>query len=172
MKDSAVKNYDFEDVNTTLKEIAKCDTYLTSKEAQMNESINKIKNKFDDETYEFRSRKQMLEQEIEGYCTINKSLFDAARTKTLLFGKVFFRTNPPKVAQLNKKYKIETSIELIKRIFKNKFLRTKQEIDKESILTAYSAKEIDDSKLAAVGLRVDQDEKFGYEINWENLEEK
>lgn len=173
MKDPIFSNItiqNFDDVDSTLKEIALSDSFITTKEAEMNEEINKIRSKYDEATKDSRARKQLLEQEIEGYCKINKDVFGTTKTKALIFGKVFFRTNPPKVSQLNKKYSAATSIELIKKLFKNKFLRTKEEVDKEEILAAYAAQEINDQKLAAIGLKIDQDEKFGYEINWEALD--
>ena len=161
----------FDDVNGALKDIAVCETFLAEKEAKMNEKINELKSKYDEETADSRAKKQMLEKELEGFCKINKDEFGKQKSKPMLFGIVFFRTSPPKVGQLNKKYSVATSLELIKKLFKNKFIRKKEEIDKEEILSAYSGGELDDQKLAAVGLKIDQDEKFGYELNWEKLSE-
>lgn len=162
----------FEDVNKTLFEIAKKDSFITKKEVEMNEKLNKIKNNFDEEVKGTRAEKQLLEQEVEGFCKVNKEEFGKLKSMTLLFGSVFFRTTPPKVSQLNKKYSVATTIELAKKLFKLKFIREKAELDKEAILTSYAAKEINDEKLAAIGLKIDQEEKFGYEINWEKLEEE
>ena len=161
----------FEDVNKTLLEIAKKDSFITKKEVEMNEKLNKIKNGFDDDVKEVRAQKQLLEQEVEGFCKVNKEEFGKLKSMALLFGTVFFRTTPPKVTQLNKKYSVVTTIELAKKLFKQKFIREKAELDKEAILTSYAAKEINDEKLAAIGLKIDQEEKFGYEINWETLKE-
>ena len=160
----------FEDVNKTLLEIAKKESFITKKEVEMNEKINKIKNEFDDDVKETRAQKQLLEQEVEGFCKVNKEEFGKLKSMALMFGTVFFRTTPPKVTQLNKKYSVATTIELAKKLFKQKFIREKAELDKEAILTSYAAKEINDEKLAAIGLRIDQEEKFGYEINWETLD--
>lgn len=161
----------FEDVNKTLLEIAKKDSFITKMEVEMNERINKIKNGFDEETKSVRAEKQLLEQEVEGFCKVNKEKFGKLKSMALLFGSIFFRTTPPKVSQLNKKYSVATSIELAKKLFKTKFVRQKEELDKDSILASYAAKEINDEKLAAIGLKIDQEEKFGYEINWEKLDE-
>lgn len=162
----------FDDVNGRLKIIADHDSFITTAEAEMNEKINKIRAEFDEATKDARAHKTLIEQEIEGFCKVNKSTFDSQRSKPLLFGKVFFRTAPPKVSQLNKKYSVDTTLELIQKLFKGKFIREKKEIDKDQILTAYASKDITDEKLAAVGLRIDQQEKFGYEINWEALKSK
>ena len=53
----------FEDVNKTLLEIAKKDSFITKKEVEMNEKLNKIKNGFDDDVKEVRAQKQLLEQD-------------------------------------------------------------------------------------------------------------
>ena len=162
----------FDDVDVRLQQIANHETFLAQEEANMNEEINEIRAKYDERTKSARADKNMLEQEVEGYCLANKSAFDSQRSKTLTFGKVLFRTAPPKVNQLNKKYTVATTLELIKKLYsKLGFIRYKEEIDKESILASYAAKQITDEKLAAVGLRIDQEEKFGYEINWENIKE-
>ena len=160
----------FDDVDMKLKAIAEADTFIAQSEAKMNEEINKIKERYDLLTKEQRGLKQILEQEVEGFCKMNKEKFEESKTKQLVFGKVFFRTSPPKVTQLNKKYTVATTLELAKKLFKKKFIREKEELDKEEVLASYAAKEIDDQKLAAIGLKIDQDEKFGYEINWEALE--
>lgn len=161
----------FEDVNKALYEIAQKDSFITKKEVAMNERINKVKDEFDDEVKTIRAEKQLLEQEVEGYCKVNKEEFGKLKSKPLLFGTIFFRTTPPKVSQLNKKYSVATSIELAVKLFKLKFVREKKELDKDAILASYAAKEINDEKLAAIGLKIDQEEKFGYELNWEKLNE-
>lgn len=162
----------FDDVNDRLKQIAEHETFLAQQEAYMNEEMNDVRSKYDENTKAARAAKLALEQEIEGYCKVNKNKFDAVRSKILTFGKVFFRTATPKVSQLNKKYSVDTSIELTKKLLPAQFLRVKTELNKEEFLRALAAKEIDDQQIAAVGLRVDQSESFGYEINWEALKEK
>ena len=74
--------------------------------------------------------------------------------------------------QLNRKYNVKTSIELIKKIFSGAYIRIKEEIDTERILTDLAQEKLNDEKLASVGLKVDQDEKFVIEIDWETLGEK
>lgn len=162
----------FEDVNHVLSEIAKQDSLIAKQEARMNEQINKIKAKFEEDTEEARAAKDMLEKELEAFCMLHKNDFQKARSKQLLFGEVGFRTTPPKVQQLNRKYTVKTTLELLKKIFKSRYIRIKEEIHKERILEDYSAEKLTDDKLAAVGLKIDQEEKFVYKINWEAIEEK
>lgn len=158
----------YEDVDKQLLELGRHESFLAKKEAEMNQSIQSIKDKFSSETTEARSAKTMIEKEIQAFGLLNKADFLKERTKSFIHGSIGFRTNPPKVSQLNKKYSVATSIELLKKLF-SKYTRLKVEIDKETILADYASKEIDDEKLAAAGLRVDQEETFTIEINWDAL---
>lgn len=161
-----------EEVNKSLLEIAKLDSYLAKKEADLNSSLNKIKEKFEEETKQSKTEREMLVEELQNYAILNKKEFEKQRSKNMTFGTIGFRTTPPKVAQLNRKYTVKTSIELLKKLFTGKYLRTVEEMNKEEILTDYSMNKINDEKLASVGLKVDQDDRFYFEINWEKINEE
>jgi phage host-nuclease inhibitor protein Gam len=158
----------YEDLDKQLLELGRLDSFIAKKEAEMNTKLQNIKDKYAEETTEARSTKAMIEKEIQAFGLLNKGDFSKERTKSFIHGSIGFRTNPPKINQLNKKYSVATSIELLKKIF-NKYTRQKSEIDKDAILTDYAAKAITDENLAAAGLRVDQEETFTIEINWEAL---
>ena len=170
MKDGNVSSVSFNDIDKLLVEIGKHKVVVTKKEADMNAGIQKIKEKYDTETLEARTRIEELEAKIEALSTSIKTEFDSKRTKPLTHGKVGFRTGTPKVLQLNKKYKVATSIELAKQLFKKRFVRSKDELNKEAIIAEHNQKKITDEQVAAMGLRIDQDEKFFYEIDWEKLD--
>lgn len=161
----------FEEVNISLLEIAKIESRLAKKEASMNDRINKIKEEFDEATAEDRAKKSLLESEIEQYCNSVKKEFDKSRTKKLTFGEVSFRMTTPKVNQLNRKFTVKTTIEFLKKLYKAKYVRTKEEINKDKILEDYNSEVLDDAKIAAVGLRIDQEDRFAYKIDWEKFEE-
>lgn len=162
----------FADADQALLKIADCEQQLQKQEAEMNEQIQKIREAFEMNTYLVRTSKAMLEKELEKFCINNKHEFEKQRSKELVHGIAGFRTTPPKLALLNRKYKWETVLELLKNFkWAVEYIRTKEEVNKESILAAYSGKEIDDTKLAAVGLKVDQQEKFFYAIKWEKIPE-
>lgn len=160
----------YEDIEKQLLEYARADAFISKKEAELNAKIQNLKEKFDDETKEVRATKNLIENEIYSFCVQHKADFIKQRTMQLIYGKIGFRINPPKVNLLNRKYNIKTAIELIKKIFGEKYIRTKEEIDKEAILSDYAQEVIDDSKLAGVGLRVDKDETFFIEPDWEKLQ--
>ncbi len=160
-----------EEVDQKLLDLGGLKVHISKAEANMNAKMQALRQKFDEETQDDRAKAEFIEKEIEQYCIINHAKFDRQRTIELTHGSIGFRTNPPKVNQLNKKYSVQTSLELIKRIFTGKYLRTKEEIDKEAILTDYATKAITDEQIAGVGLRIDQGEKFFCEPKWEEIQE-
>ncbi len=150
----------YEELEERLKEYAMNFATLHKKEAEMNERLNRIKEDFDEKTKDLRYAIDTLSTEISMFCTKNKKDFEKSRSKEYNFGVIGFRTTPPKVAVLNRKYSIKTVIELTKRLFQNTYIRIKEELDKEAILADYSQKKLDDEKLASIGLKVDQEEQF------------
>jgi len=157
----------FNDVSIALTIIAKNTALIKQKEAKANEKINLINQKLEVDISEPVKENELLMADIQRFCEMDKAAFDKQRTMTFASGEVGFRNNPPKVVQLNRKYTMATTIELLKKIFKGTFLRTKEEVDKEGLLSAYSKGEVTDQKLAAVGLKVDQGETFFIKPNWE-----
>lgn len=159
----------FSDVGYALGVIAKNTATIKKKEAAMNEKIAQLQQKFSEEVNSMIEENGKLTGEIQAFCMANKQDFEKERTMKLATGELGYRNNPPKVMQLNRKYSINTTIELVKKIFKGEYLRVKEEIDKESILADYSSKELNDTKLASVGLKIDQGETFFIKPNWEAL---
>lgn len=160
----------YEEADKKLLELAQHESFIAKKEAEMNGKINTVKEKFDSETADARAQKQLIETELQAFCSVNKTDFLKQRAKKLLHGIIGFRTNPPKVIQLNKKFTVKTSLELLQKIFEDKYVRSKVEINKDSILTDYSAGSLSDDKLAGVGLRIDQDETFFCEVDWQSID--
>ena len=168
--DTSLKNWD--DIDAALLKIGKATSRVQAAEAAYNTQIQNLRQIVDENTAADRTEIAGLESEIENFCLINKDQFEATRSREMMHGSVSFRTTPPKVALLNRKYSWDTVLELLKKFkWAAQFVRTKEEPDKESILTAHAAKEIDDTKLASVGLAIQQTEKFGYDIKWDAIGE-
>lgn len=162
-----IANYD--DVNNCLFDIGKAEAFVAKKEAEMNSQIQKLKDKYDQETETERKKIEDYKSKIEKYCVSNKGDFLKQRSQALVHGTIGFRNNPPKVVQLSKKWSVKSTLEFIKKLFDKKYVRSKDEVNKDMILADYAANLIDDSKLAAVGLRIENDETFFIEINWDSL---
>ena len=161
--------HSFDECDGTILKIADCEQELAKAEAEMNEKIQVVRDEYERKTNVTRAMRDGLKSEVERFCIVNKDTFEKSRRKNFIHGIVGFRSTPPKTALLNRKYKWETVLELLKKLNLVKYVRTKEEIDKDAILASYASKEIDDQKLAAVGLKIDQDEKFFIDIKWEEI---
>lgn len=161
-----MKITNFEELDQALLELGKAKAELQKQEAAMNEEIQQITDKYSESTAEISGTVATIEDSIEAFCGKNKGEFDETRSRVLNHGKVGFRTNPPSVKQLNKKWKVESSISFAKKLFGKKYLREKTELDKAAILADYAAEKLHDEDLAGMGLRVEQEETFTVEANW------
>lgn len=164
--------HNFDECDGAILKMADCTQEITKAEAEMNEKIQIVRDEYDRKTNVTRTMLEGLRGEIERFSIANKDQFEKTRSKDMIHGTVGFRSTPPKTALLNRKYKWETVLELLQKFpWASNFIRTKEEVDKDQILASYSAKEINDENLAAVGLKIDQDEKFYVDIKWEALAE-
>lgn len=159
----------YDDVNNALLEIGKAESVVAKKEAEMNGKIQKIKEQYDTDTEEQRNKIDEYKKRVESFCNANKGDFTKQRSNPLPHGVIGFRNNPPKVVQLSKKWTVKSSLEFLKKLFNGKYVRTKDEMNKDQILGDYAAGIVDDSKLAAAGIRIDNDETFFIEINWDSI---
>ena len=87
------------------------------------------------------------------------------KTLALQSGKLFFRTSPPKLAPLGRSFTWEKITALVRTALPA-FLRTKEEVDREGLLSM--AAQADDkaawsAQLRNVGLRIVQEETFNVE---------
>lgn len=160
----------FDSVDAALLKLGQRKAFIQQAEGKMNEEIQTIRDRFEKETNQAQQEVLALEEDLEVFCIQNKEEFETRRTKEMVHGRVGFRTAPPSVRLLNRKYNWETVLELLKKVrFGRLFLRTVEQVDKEKILAAHAAKEVDDQKLAAVGIKIDQPEDFVYEIKWDEI---
>lgn len=101
----------------------------------------------------------------EKYATTHRdSLFGKLKSAASSLGVFGFRTGNPKLVLLNRKWKWADVLTSLKSLGKTDLIRTKEEPDKDAL------HKLDDSELAAVGLRIDQDEAFFIEPKRENPE--
>lgn len=159
------------ELDNALLDLGRAKAQLQKEEAAMNEEIQKITEKYSDRTAELSGEVALMEDGIEKYCTSIKNDFASIRTRALNHGVVGFRTNPPSVKQLNKKWKVESSIAFLKKLFGKKYLREKPEINRESILADFAGEKLTEVDLAGAGLRIEQEETFICEPNWVELKD-
>jgi phage host-nuclease inhibitor protein Gam len=161
----------FEDVDQALLKLAQAETFIKHEEAVMNFAMQTARDVFDSATLKDRQRKAAIEADIQAFCIDNKDEFEAKKSRELVHGVVAFRTAPPAVKLLNRKYNWKTALELLRKLRLAKYIRTTFEVDKEALLAANAAEEISDEKLAACGLKIDQGETFSIDIKWDAIKE-
>lgn len=160
----------FEEVDQALLTLGQKESFIQHAESVLNDTIQQLRDEFEKKTSDARALKAKLESDIEAFCIEHKEQFEKKRSMDLVHGTVSFRTSPPKVAQLNRKYSWSTILELAKKFsWSRSYLRIKEEVDKEAILTDAASKHITDEKLAAIGLKIDQKEDFNIDIKWDSL---
>jgi phage host-nuclease inhibitor protein Gam len=159
----------FAAADQALLQLGQLESLLTKFEASLNTKIQKLRDEYELNTRTSVDLKEQIVIGLQEFCLQNEAEFTEPKTRVLTHGTIGFRKTPPKLLML-KKFTAKIILDLFR---KNKkftgFIRTKQEIDKEAIHTAYAAKELSDKALADVGIVIDQKDEFTYDIKWESI---
>lgn len=110
-----------------------------------------------------------LFDDIASWAALHPGDFAARRSIELLHGRIGFRCNPPAVRQVSG-VKQEHTVELLLAVCPS-WIRVKQEIDKDRILSDLAAGNRAEADLAPVGLRIDRAETFFCEVKREDGKE-
>lgn len=150
----------WEEVDSALKALAVISSKLMKEEASMNEDQLKIQQKYQPITDRLNAEKIGLERDIQLYCEGNKSMFDETRSFSLNYGKVGFRLGTGALKTL-KGITWEAAKSLVKssKKWRDNFLRVKEDLDKNAILSSGLKKE----ELAKLGVYIHQEDAFYYE---------
>lgn len=156
------------EVDSALKAIAVITTKINKEEADWNKELLKLKNKYTSLLDRYNAEKIGLERDIQLFCESQKDIFADTRSRTLNYGIVGFRLGNGALKTL-KGITWEASKALIKasKKFRDSFLRVKEDIDKQAILSADLKKE----ELAKIGLYVHQEDSFYLEAYLTRSEE-
>ncbi|KAK6033563.1 bacteriophage Mu Gam like protein [Ostertagia ostertagi] len=119
----------------------------------MNNEITTVKEKYESKINALQEEKEQAFEVMQAYAENNPTEFEGKKSKDFTHGTIGFRTGTPKLS-LRKGYKWAGVLDLVKQHMK-KYIRTKEELDKDGLLMA--RKDVD---LKTVGLEVVQDESF------------
>ena len=122
-----------EQVADAIREIGERNRELLRIEADMNDEIAKIKEAYERDAEPHRDRLKALNAGAQIWCEANRdALTNAGKVKTALFatGEVAWRTRPPSVVVRG----AEAVIDRLRRLGLARFVRTKDEVNKEAIL--------------------------------------
>lgn len=105
----------------------------TRKEADMNDKLAAITQQYQPDFEVLQEQIDILQEGVQAYCEAHRDeLTNGGKTKSanLITGEVMWRQKPPSVRVT----KAEAVIEMLKRLGLGKFIRTKEEINKDAIL--------------------------------------
>ena len=157
------------DLDMHLAEYATLSAQVEKETAKYNEEEQKRRESLTEKTASAKARMLKLEQSFMAWAEDNRHEFGDKKSLDLTHGIIAFRATPPAV-KTKKGFTFASALELIKRSKKlvDRFVRTKEELDKEGILRAYSVWEaepknkdgVSSAELAECGLEVQQSENF------------
>jgi phage host-nuclease inhibitor protein Gam len=122
-----------EDAAADVRKVGELMRQLTREEADMNDLIAEITQRYQPAFGLLKEQITLLQDGVQSYCEANRdALTNGGKVKSanLITGEVAWRQNPPSV----RISKSETVIETLKRLGLGRFVRTKEEINKDAIL--------------------------------------
>lgn len=154
-----VSNVTIEQAQQASSEFATAQTKLEKIEAKMNEEINRVKSKYQEEITEIKEGLEEPMEVLEVFASEQKTEWGKKKSMELMHCTIGFRTGTPKVVK-DKKFTWDAVLALMKKnpLFKP-FIRTTEEINKETILAENDEKVLEALKQECY-VEIDQDEKF------------
>ncbi|MBW7901230.1 MAG: host-nuclease inhibitor Gam family protein [Rhodocyclaceae bacterium] len=122
-----------EGVADYIREIGERQRELTRIEADMNDEIARIKERYEADAEPHRQRINTLTAGAQIWCEANREqLTQGGKVKTAAFttGEIQWRTRPPSVRITG----AEAVLDLLRRMGLTRFIREKEEVNKEAIL--------------------------------------
>jgi phage host-nuclease inhibitor protein Gam len=116
-----------------INEIGRLSRLITTKQAAMNDKIAAITDAYTQEFTPLLDEIKLLKAGVQSWCEAHRDdLTDGGRTKTGAFvsGTVQWRQRPPSVSVFG----MTDVIENLKRLGLERFVRTKEELNKEAVL--------------------------------------
>lgn len=163
IRKSTLQNWD--DVNDTLRLIAEYQSSVDARVAAYNEDEANRRSKLDAYCGPIKNNIGELEDEIKLFCEDHRADFGKKQSLSLSNGTVGYRLGTPKAKTL-KGFTWKAVLEVLKRtMYKDNYIRVKEEVNRERIIQDYQTKSIDDESLKLIGVEVAQEETFGYTVN-------
>lgn len=132
--------------------------------ADIDLQTQKLRENHQDKLKQLQDTKETSFDVVMQYAEEHPELFEKRRSIETAFGIIGYRMGTPKV--LNRKgFQVKAVLELIKDKFP-KFLKIKEEINKEAIL---ADKELTDNDVKSIGLEIVQEDTFYIDLKTEEV---
>ena len=149
-----------EALNSTVDNVAKLEVELRRLQAERDKEMQALREKHDGRIEHVEKTIKRLVALAETYCLAHRgNVFTAAsKSAASALARFGFRDGNPSLCLLNRKWKWESVIEALRAAKLFEFLRTVTvtDVNKDKLKTS----QLSDVELAAVGLRIDQAERF------------
>lgn len=122
-----------DDAAADIKKIGDLLRIKTRKEADMNDKLAEITQNYQPDFEVLQLQIDTLQEGVQAWCEANRDeLTNGGKTKSanMVTGEVMWRQKPPSVRVSN----VDAVLDMLKRLGLGKFIRTKEEINKDAIL--------------------------------------
>ncbi len=161
----------WEEADRALAEIAIAQQSIAHDEAAYNQREQITRQKMTDKHSPMRSRIEELRLGLKNFCEERRAEFGKRKSVELQHGILSFRLGTPRVGK-DRRFTWEAVLELVRRsVWAPKIIRTKEELNKESVLelsTAYDQGDTENGMspdaLRECGMVVEQEETFAFQI--------
>lgn len=156
--------HSYEEADLVLQQVAVLKSQVDKAFASYNEREQERRARLTAEVSPLQERIAEMEEGLLRFASDRRDDFDKKKSRDLNHGIIGFRMNPPSIKAL-KGITLEAALKLVKASKHAwRFVRQKEEINREEILTALAAKEISEDDLTPLGLYKDQVEEFYYDL--------
>jgi phage host-nuclease inhibitor protein Gam len=142
-------------------QIAALQLQLNERTARMDQDLTDIRAQYEGVLDHLAQEIQTRTALVEGWADSHPEEFpEGKKSIDIVHGSIGFRTDPPKVLPVRKRFTVKIIVSLLKKVaWGPKYIRQPDpQIDKEAILQ--DRKTLTEEQLAKVGLKIVQDESF------------
>ena len=153
----------WDDVNEALRKVYEMQSAIDAQTGAYNEEEAKRRKQLDEFCNPLRDRIEQIELGLADFCEEHRVDFGEKKSRELPNGRVDFRMTTPKCTTF-KGWTWKAVLDVVKNSkFAKRYLKLKEDINKEQILADYAAQEISSEDLETIYIKVEQKETFGYE---------
>lgn len=153
-----------EDIEIIVGEIACLVADRRRMTAQMDAELAAVRARYEGQSAALAEGLRRRTATVQEWAEAHPEEFARKRSVELTHGTVGFRTNPPKLALLSRKWNWEAVVGAAKSRTWSTFIRTHEEVDKDRILglaaNAADARQFNDEVLKPIGLKIVRAESF------------